>query len=154
MQLSYDVLFTTLHTLHRQPLRQALIQNVGHMTSHHAGLFPLARRSLGILRPTTDKCGALQLGQGGRLFRTESLSDIMMLRISTIVSFGQAMLETRDTKTTHAWVKEVARLQHATMGPPRVCGLMGPQSYRTLWVIRSLFLWCMRHCQGFIHLLS
>ena len=144
VQLTYDVLAATLRKLHGQPLRQAWIENVGRNTTHHGGLIPFAIRSLGILRPATDKCGSIRLGQGGRCFHLEELGDILRLRISTMVSFGQAMLETRAPRTAQDWAQEVARLQQAAMGPPRVCGLLGPQSYRTLWVIRCWLLWCMR----------
>lgn len=146
-QLTYNVLATTLRKLHGQPLRQAWIENVGHNTTHHGGLIPFAIRSLGILRPVTNARGAIQLGQGGRCFRLEKFSDILRLRITTMVSFGRVMLETRAPLTAQDWVREVTRLQQAAMGPPRVCGLQGPQSYRTLWVIRCWLLWRMRQAR-------
>ena len=151
VQLTYNVLAATLRKLHRQTLRKAWMENVGRNTTHHGGLIPFAVRSLGILRPATDDNGAIQLGLGGRSFHLEKLSALMKLRISTMVSFGQAMLETSAPSSAQDWAQEVSRLQQAAMGPPRVCGLQGPQSYRTLWVIRCWLLWRMRQA-GTTHL--
>ena len=78
VKLTYGVLTMTLQKLHKRPLRQVWIDNVGRHSTHHGGLIPFADKSLGILSPaglkTKSAPGILRLGQQGRPSRIQELN--------------------------------------------------------------------------------
>ena len=78
VQLTYRVLTRTLQKLHKRPLKQVCIDNVGRRTTHHGGLIPFANKSLSVRRPvglqTRSAPGVLSLGQRGRPSRLQELT--------------------------------------------------------------------------------
>jgi hypothetical protein len=149
-QLAYNVLAKTFHGLHRTPLRSAWIANVGRNTTHHSGITPFANTSLGMLKPLPPGArtsrSVLCLGQGGRRFSVQPMTSTMRQRLFTLESFGQALLASGTPKTLHEWATEVAKLELAARGPPKVCGLRQSHgAYRSRWIARTWLIWRMRH---------
>lgn len=145
VQLVYDVLVATLQKIDGTKLRPCWVESVGRNCAHHSGLIPFANTSLGILQPSPKATkGTLRLGQEGRHFLVEELTPTVRSRLSTLVSFGQALLTAKVPKTVQSWASTTKTLQQAVMRKPGTCGLSGPKAYRTLWVIRSWLIWRMR----------
>ena len=149
VMMTYNVLRDSLQRLHREPLSQEWIDNVGRNTMYHGGLFPFANRSLGILMPAQEaaasRLGALRLGQNGRPFLLVKLTDTLKRNISTLISFGKALLACKPPRDAHDWANEINRLQGAVLSS-KVCGLQSGVAYRTMWVIRCWLIWRMRCC--------
>jgi len=130
-------------------------QNVGRKNCHHSGLIMFFWKALGFLRPARKHDGkedVVRLGLQQRRFRVCKLDPALRTKLESLDAFGQALLRAVPPKTAEQWEEEVAKLQLALKGPPRVAGFSnGDSSYRSLWLIRCVLIWKMR-AAGISHL--
>jgi hypothetical protein len=148
-ELVYDVLAGTLRRLAGTHLRHAWLVNVGRNTTHHGGIIPFANKSLGLLRPDPPKStpghDTLCLGQGGRRFAVQPMTNTIRTRLLSLVALGRSLLACKAPRTLHEWANEVQRIEGAIKGPPKVCGFSNSgDTYRARWVTRTWLIWQMR----------
>lgn len=139
------VMRETLRLLSGQSLPTAWLENVGRHCTHHSGLIVLAAQSFGVIKGASkNTVGPLILGKRAKPFVFTSTTCKMLTKFQIHLQFEQALLQAAAPTNTKQWSEQMARLEQAIKGPPKVTGFPSATSYRAKWFIRTWLLLLMR----------
>jgi hypothetical protein len=142
----YQALLRVSREISGKQLPPAQVRNVGRKCMHHGSFVMFASKGLKMLRlekknVKTSGRERLQFGKGSS-YAVLPLSNVMMRKLSGLMSFGKALAASKPPRTLADWRVEVDRLTSVIRSPPFVPGCTG--AYRRSWAIRCGLIYKMR----------